>query len=82
MFLTWEELGPLSAYAPEDDEWPAVVAMRDLLRDLYSDTPPRADLQATELAWAYRLHCRKAACQSNYLFYLEEDVTLAVANAA
>ena len=29
-----------------------------------------------------RLHCYKAACQSNYLFYVEEDVTLAVANAA
>ena len=82
LFLTWEELGPLLAYAPEDDEWQAVVAMRDLLRDLYSDTPPRADLRAAEVARAYRLHCCKAACQSNYLFYLEEDVTLAVANAA
>ena len=33
LFLTCEELGPLLAYAPEDDEWQAVVAMRDLLRD-------------------------------------------------
>ena len=40
LFLTWEELGPLLAYAPEDDEWQAVRAMQDLLRDLYSDTPP------------------------------------------
>ena len=76
LFLAWEELGPLLAYAPEDDEWQAVVATRDLLRDLYSDTPPRADLRAAEVARAYRLHCCKAACQSNYLFYLEEDVTL------
>ena len=45
LLLTWEELGPLLAYAPEDDEWQAVVAMRDLLRDLYSDTPARADLR-------------------------------------
>ena len=34
------------------------------------------------VARAYCLHCCKAACQSNHLFYLEEDVTLAVANAA
>ena len=26
-------------------------------------------------------HCCKAACQSNYLLYLEEDVSEAVANA-
>ena len=82
LFLTWEELVALMAYAPEDDEWQAVVAMRDLLQDLYSDTPPRADLRAAEVARAYRLHCCKAACQSNYLLYLEEDVALAVANAA
>ena len=55
--------------------------MRDLLRDLYSDTPPPADLRAAEVALAFRLRCSKAACQSNYLFYLEEDLTLAVANA-
>ena len=82
MFLTLEELRPLLAYAPEYDEWQAVVAMRDLLPDLYSDTPPRAGLRVAEVARAYRQHCRKAGCQSNYLFYLEEDVTLAVANAA
>ena len=82
LFLTWEEFGPLLAYAPEDDEWQAVVAMRDLLRDLYSDTPPRADLRAVEVARAYPVHCCKAGCPSNYLLYLEEDVTLAVANAA
>ena len=82
LFLTWEELGPLLAYAPEDDEWQAVVAMRDLLRDLYSDTPLRTDLRAAEVARAYRMHCCKAGCQSNYLFHLQEDVTLAVANAA
>ena len=82
LFLAWEEIGPLLAYAPEDGEWQAVVAMRDLLWDLYSDTPSRADLRAAEVARAYRLHCYKAACQSHYLFYLEEDVTLAVANAA
>ena len=59
-----------------------MVAMRELLRDLYLDAPPRADRQAAEVARAYRLRCCKAGCQSNYLFYLEEDVTLAVANAA
>ena len=50
LFLTWEELWPVLAYAPEDDDWQAVVAMRDLLRDLYSDTPPRDDLRAAEVA--------------------------------
>ena len=38
LFLTWEELGPLLAYALEDDESQAGVAMRDLLLYLYSDT--------------------------------------------
>ena len=55
--------------------------MRDLPQHLYSDTPPRADLRAPQVARAYRWHCCKAACQWNYLFYLEEDVTLAMANA-
>ena len=82
LFLTWEELGPLLAYAPEDDEWQAVVAMWDPFGDLYSDTPPHADLRAAGVAQVYRLHCCKAGCQLNYLFYLEEGVTLAVANAA
>ena len=68
LFLTWEKLGPLLAYAPKDDEWQAVVAMRDLLWDLYSDTPPCAELRAAEVARTYHLHCCKAACQSNYLF--------------
>ena len=78
----WEELGPLLAYAPENGEWQAMVAMRDLLRELYSDKPPTTDLHAPEVARAYRAHCCKAGCQSNYLLYLEEDVTTAVANAA
>ena len=82
LFLAWEELGPLLAYAPEDGEWQAVVAMRDLLRELYSDKPPSTDLRAPEVARAYRAHCCKAGCQSNYLLYLEEDVTTAMANAA
>ena len=60
----------------------ATIGLRPGVRDLYSDTPPRAGLRAAEVARAYRLHCCKAGCQSNYLFYLEEDVTLAVANAA
>ena len=74
-------MGPLLAYAPEDGEWQAVVATRDLLRDLYSDTPPRADLRAAEVAQAYRLHCCKAAFQANNLLYLGEDVTLVVPKA-
>ena len=82
LFLAWEEMGPLLAYAPEDPEWQAVVAMRDLLRDLYCDTPPLNDPGASAVAWQYRAHCCKAACQSNYLLCLEEDVTMAVANAA
>ena len=57
-----------------------MVAMRELLRDLYSDTPPHADLRAAEAARAYSVP--RTTCQSDYLFYLEEDVTLAVANAA
>ena len=82
LFLTCEELGPLFAYAPEDDEWQAVVAIRDLLRDLYSDTQPCAVLRAVQVGRAYHPHCCTVDCQSNYLFYLEEDVTLAMANAA
>ena len=81
LFLAWEELGPLLDYVPEDGEWQAVVAMRDLLRELYTDKPPRGDLRAAEVARAYRADCCKKACQSNYLLYLEEDVTEAVANA-
>ena len=82
MFLALEELGPLLAYTLGDGEWQAVVAMWHILRDLYWDTPPRADLRPSEVARTYRLHCCKATCQSNYLFYLEGDVTLAVANVA
>ena len=33
------------------------------------------------MARAYCAHCCKEACQSNYLLYLEEDVTKGVANA-
>ena len=81
LFLAWEELGPLLDYVPETGEWPAVVAMRDLRRDMYTDKPPRGDLRAAEVARTYHAHCCKEACQSNYLLYLEEDVTEAVANA-
>ena len=81
MFLAWEELGPLLDYVPEDGEWQALMAMRDLLPDLSTDKPPRRDLRAAEVAPAYLAHCCKEACQSNYLLYLEEDVTEAVANA-
>ena len=82
LFLAWEEMGPLLAYTPEDREWQAIVAMRDLLRELYTDAPPTGALQAPAVASAYRECCCKAACQSNYLLYLEEDVEMAVANAA
>ena len=82
LFLAWEEMGPLLAYAPEDPEWQAVAAMRDLRRDLYSDAPPLIDRGAFVVTRDYRAYCCKAACQSNYLLYLEEDVTTAVANAA
>ena len=82
MFLTWEEVRPLLAYAPEDREWQAMVAMRDLLGDLYLKTPPRTDLRAADIARAYRLHCYMAACHSNYHCYLKEEVTMAVVDAA
>ena len=81
LFLAWEELGPLLDYVPEDGEWRAVVAMRDFLRELCTDKPPRGHLRAAEVARAYRAHCCKELCQSNYLLYLEEHVTEAVANA-
>ena len=81
LFLAWEELGPLLDYIPEDGEWQAVVAMRDLLWELYTDKPPRGDLRAAEVARAHRAQCCKEACQSNYLLYLEEDITEVVANA-
>ena len=82
LFLAWEEMGPLLAYAPDCTKRQTVLAMTDLLRDLYSENPPREDLGASTVAREYRAHCRKAACQSNYLLYLEEDVTTALANAA
>ena len=75
LFLAWEELGPLLDYVPEDGEWQAVMAMCDPLRELYTDKPPRGDLPAAGVARAYRAHFCKEACQSNYLLYLEEDVT-------
>ena len=81
LFLAWEEPAPLLDYVPEDGEWQAVVAMRDLFRELYMDKPPRGDLRAAEVARAYRARCCKQACQSNHLLYLEEDATEAVANA-
>ena len=79
LFLAWKELGPLLDYVPEDGEWQAVVAMCDLLRELYTDKPPRGDLRVAEVVRAYRAHCCKEACQSNYLLYTEEVVTEAVA---
>ena len=82
LFLAREEMGPLLAYALEDPEWQVIVAMRDLLQDLYSDTPPLMDLGVSVVAQQCRAHCCKAAFQSNYLLYLEEDVATAVANAA
>ena len=75
LFLAWEELGPMLAYGPEDPEWQAVVAMRELLRALYTDTPTTTDLEAAAVARKSREQCCKATCQSNYLLYLEEDVT-------
>ena len=47
LFLAWEKMGPLLAYTREDPELQAVVAMRDLLRELYTDTPPLNDLGAS-----------------------------------
>ena len=70
------------AYAPEDLEWQAVVAMWELLRALYTDTPTTTDLKAAAVARKYREHCCKASCQWNYLLFLEEDVTEALVNAA
>ena len=82
LFLAREELGPMLAYTPEDPERQAVVAMRELLRALYTDTPTTTDLDGAAVARKYREHCCKATCRSNYLLYLEEDVTEALANAA
>ena len=56
--------------------------MRGVRWDLYSDTHPLIDLGASDIARDYRAHCCKAGCHTNYLMYLEEDVTTAVANAA
>ena len=82
LFLAWEEMGTLLAYAGEDPEWQAFVAIRDLLRNLYNDTPPLNDLGASAIAKTYRAHCCKVACHSDYLLYVELDVTTAVDNAA
>ena len=58
------------------------MAMRELLYALYTDTPTSTDLEAAAIARKYREKCCKATCQSNYLLYLEEDVTKALAHAA
>ena len=47
LFFAWEDMGPLLACAPEDPEWQAVVAMRDLLPELCSVAPPLNDLGAS-----------------------------------
>ena len=44
LFHVWGELGALLDYVPEDGEWQAVMAMRDLLRALYTDKPPAGEL--------------------------------------
>ena len=80
--LVWGEMGPLLAYALGDPEWQAIVGMGDFFRDLYSDMPPLMDLGASAVAREYRAHCCMAACKSNYLLYVEEDVTTKLANAA
>ena len=40
LFVAWEEIGPMLDYIMEDGELQAIVAMCDLLRDLYTDKPP------------------------------------------
>ena len=49
---------------------------------MHSDTPPLMDLRVSAVAREYRKYCCKAAYQSNYLLYLEGDMSTAVANAA
>ena len=65
----------------EYGEWQAVVSMRDLLQDSYSDTSLHSNLRAAQLA-PYHPHYGKAVSQSNCFLHVEEDVTAAVANAA
>ena len=72
LFLTWEEIGQLLAYASQNHKGKAIVAMRDLPRDVYSQTPPHKDLRGTEVAHEYWLHCYKVNCKCNYLPYLEK----------
>ena len=67
LFLAWDELGPMLAYAPEDAEWQAVLAMRELFCALYTNPPTTMDLESAAVAWKYREPCRKANSQSNYL---------------
>ena len=59
-----EQMGPLLAYAPEDPEWQAIVAMKALLWDLYNDIPPLLDPEASVVAREYPALCCKATCQS------------------
>ena len=56
LFLAWEEMGQLLAYAPENPEWQAVVAGRDVRRDLCSATRPVIDLGAPLVTPDYRAH--------------------------
>ena len=80
LFLAWKELGPLLAYAPEDEA--SSVCHAGPAPGLVLEYPIARRPTGRGGQRAYRLHCFNAACQSNYLFYLEEDVTLGVANAA
>ena len=54
LFLASEEMGGLLAYTAEDCEWQAIVAMRNLLRELYTDAPPTGALQWSAVASTYR----------------------------
>ena len=79
LFLASDELGPMLAYSPEDPDWQAVVAMRELLRALYTDPHHHGPAGRGGCAEAPRALLQS---QSNHLLYLEEDVTEALANAA
>ena len=82
LFWAWEQIAPLLAYVEEDPTWQAVVALRTLLRTLYSPilVVPRPSCRL--VAAAFREHC-SGESGSHYLWFLEEgcDAMLESADA-
>ena len=72
LFWAWEQIAPLLAYVEEDPTWQAVVALRTLLRTLYSPIPVVPRPSCRPVGAVFREHCCGES-GSHYLLFLEED---------